>query len=159
MGSEIETSVVEDKIESQMPDQCALLIYTVSSCCWHPSSSSFSFPSLFTFSLLPSPPLSSTLSSPTFCFPVALFFSSSSLLLFLFRLPSLLPPLLSLALPPYWCIAWDHWWPKRSYAQPWQCKFQFLQCAKEIILTLNRFTCLHHTCMIVLLLLFVLGHL
>ena len=33
MGSEIETSVVEDKIESQKPDQCALLVYTVSSSC------------------------------------------------------------------------------------------------------------------------------
>ena len=35
MGTEIETSVVEEKIESQKPDECALLIYTVSYCNLH----------------------------------------------------------------------------------------------------------------------------
>ena len=30
LGDEIETSAVEEKIESQKPDQCAVLIYTVS---------------------------------------------------------------------------------------------------------------------------------
>ena len=31
-GSEIEMSVVEENIKSQKPDECALLIYTVSYC-------------------------------------------------------------------------------------------------------------------------------
>ena len=30
LGDEIETSVVEEKIKAQKPEQCALLIYTVS---------------------------------------------------------------------------------------------------------------------------------
>ena len=73
---------------------------------------------------LPSPSLSSILSSPTFCFLTALyifsFFISSSTFPHFSLHSSLFP------LPSYWCIAWNRWWPKRSYAQPWQCKFQFV---------------------------------
>ena len=92
--------------------------------------------SLFTFSLLPSPSLSSTL-LPTLPFPLLYLSPPPPFVLLLFRLPSLSPftplslhssPLHSSlsSLLPYWCIAWNHWWTKRSYDQPWQCKFQFV---------------------------------
>ena len=35
LGKDMEDSVIEDKIKAQKPEQCALLIYTVSGRGWH----------------------------------------------------------------------------------------------------------------------------
>ena len=92
-GSEAETSVVEEKINSQKPDECALLIYTVSYCTL--ACACRAYTDLFSFFLLPPaitlPFLPPTLPSPLppyLSFPTILpFLSLPSSCLFLFTFP------------------------------------------------------------------------